>query len=202
MNTRLPVALIYSRLVLGFAILGLGIAEASFFKTLAVILITVGLVTNVFDGIIAQRLNVSNRRIKRLNSNVNQVFFLCVAGATFIQNPDFFLDRRPAALLTLIGCEALVYLICYLKFRREIATHSIAAKLWTLVVFVTLVEIILTGQSTWLFMICFILGLLSRIEIIAIILVLKRWASDVPSVFHAIKLRNDQEIKPHNLLNG
>ena len=82
------------------------------------------------------------------------------------------------------------------------ATHSIGAKIWTLLLFATLIQIILECQSILLFNICFWLGLLTRLEIIAIILILKKWTNDVPTFYHSIKLRQEKEIKRHKIFNG
>jgi CDP-diacylglycerol--glycerol-3-phosphate 3-phosphatidyltransferase len=57
-------------------------------------------------------------------------------------------------------------------------------------------------ESLVLFEICFWLGLITRLEIIAIILALKNWANDVPSFYHSLKLRKGKEIKRHKLFNG
>jgi CDP-diacylglycerol--glycerol-3-phosphate 3-phosphatidyltransferase len=102
----------------------------------------------------------------------------------------------------LLAFEGLTYLVSFLKFRKEIATHSIGAKIWTLLLFVTLIQVILQCQSTILFDICFWVGLVTRLEIIAIILTLKKWTNDVPTFYHSIKLRQDKEIKRHKMFNG
>lgn len=48
----------------------------------------------------------------------------------------------------------------------------------------------------------FVLGLLSRLEIIAILIMLKSWTNDVPSLLHAIKLRKGVPIKRNRYFNG
>jgi len=105
-------------------------------------------------------------------------------------------------LTMLIGLEGLTYLISFVKFKKEIATHSIGAKVWTLLLFATLIQIILQCQSIILFNICFWIGILTRLEIIAIILTLKKWANDVPTFYHSVKLRQGKEIKRHKIFNG
>jgi len=52
------------------------------------------------------------------------------------------------------------------------------------------------------FIICFVLGILSRIEIILIILKLKKWKTDVPSVLSVTKLNQGIQIKKNKLFNG
>jgi CDP-diacylglycerol--glycerol-3-phosphate 3-phosphatidyltransferase len=57
-------------------------------------------------------------------------------------------------------------------------------------------------QAPVLFQWCFYVGMISRLEIIAILFLLRRWTNDVPSVYHAVLLRKGKEIKRHKLFNG
>jgi phosphatidylglycerophosphate synthase len=198
---KLPITLIYSRLAIGLITIFLSVKHIENYKFVAVILLSIGLLTDIFDGIIARRLNVSTQTLRRLDSTIDQVFFISFAVATYIQCPDFF-KTNSLKLFYLFGFEALAYVICFIKFRKEIATHSIGAKVWTLLLFATLVQIILQCQSVLLFNICFWVGLLTRFEIIAIILTLKKWTNDVPTVYHSLRLRQGKEIKRHKMFNG
>ncbi|KGO97060.1 CDP-alcohol phosphatidyltransferase [Flavobacterium enshiense DK69] len=201
MKHQIPKALIFSRLIIGFAIIAFSCFHIDNYEIIAITLLTIGLLTDIFDGIIARQLNISTQKLRRLDSTVDQVFFVSVAVATYIQCPDFFTDNA-LKLTILIGAEALTYIVCFFKFRKEIATHSIGAKVWTLLLFATLIQIIMQCQSTVLFDICFWVGLLTRLEIIAIILTLKNWATDVPSFYHSLQLRQGKDIKRHKMFNG
>lgn len=198
---NIPIGLIYLRLILGFVIILISILNIENLKTYAVFLLTIGLLTDIFDGIIARKLNISTQKLRRLDSTIDQVFFVSVIASAYIQCPEFF---KSNALLfyILIGTEALTYIVCYLKFKKEIATHSMGAKIWTLVLFSTLIQVILQCKSQALFAVCFWLGILTRFEIIAIILALKNWTNDVPSFYHALKLRKGKSIKRNKLFNG
>jgi CDP-diacylglycerol--glycerol-3-phosphate 3-phosphatidyltransferase len=157
--------------------------------------------TDILDGIIARHLNISTQKLRRYDSTVDQVFFISVITATYIQCPDFF-KTNIYKLAILFGFEILTYAISFLKFRKEIATHSIGAKIWTLLLFATLIQIILQCKSDILFNLCFWIGLLTRCEIIAIIVILKKWTNDVPTFYHALKLRQGKTIKRNKLFNG
>lgn len=196
-----PKVLIYSRLAIGFIVILLSICNVKHYSVITVVLFSIGLLTDIFDGIIARQLNVSTQHLRRLDSSVDQIFFVSIALATFIQSPNFFY-KNYLQLILLLGFEALAYAICFIKFKKEIATHTISSKLWTLILFATLAQIIITNKSTVLFQCCFYLGLITRLEIIVIILTIKKWTSDVPSFYHAILLRQGKEIKRHKLFNG
>lgn len=201
MKSHIPISLVYSRLVLGILILTLSIIKVENYGFIAVILLSIGLLTDVFDGIIARKLNVSTEKLRRLDSSVDQLFFLSYALATYFQYPDFF-KQNSLTIIALLSTEVACYLLCFIRFRKEVATHSIGAKIWTLVLFATLIQLTLQGESTWLFSICFWLGMLTRIEILAIIASLKEWTNDVPSLYHALQLRKGKPIQRHKLFNG
>lgn len=201
MKLLIPKALIISRLILGLFIVVLSVFHVKHYQALAIILLTIGLLTDIFDGIIARQLNISTQQLRRLDSTIDQIFFTSVAIATYIQCPNFF-STNAMKLTILISIEVSTYIISFLKFRKEIATHSMGAKIWTLLLFATLIQIIVQYESTVLFNICLGTGLITRFEIIAIILILKHWTNDVPSIYHALKLRQGKTIKRNKIFNG
>jgi hypothetical protein len=93
-------------------------------------------------------------------------------------------------------------MISYIKFRKEVATHAILSKIWTLTIMAVLTQIVLSCESLFLFNLCFYLGMISRIEIMGILLILKNWTNDVPSVYHVVLLRQGKTIKRNKLFNG
>ncbi|MGJ1390016.1 CDP-alcohol phosphatidyltransferase family protein [Sphingobacterium spiritivorum] len=198
---QIPELLIWSRLLMGLILIVMSMLHISHYEVYAITLLTLGLFSDVFDGIIARRLQVSTERLRRLDSGVDQVFFILVAVSTYIHCPGFF-HQNSTALIILIAAEAMTYIISFLKFKKEVATHSIGAKIWTLSLFATLVEVSIHCQSVVIFQVCLWLGLLTRLEIMAIILTLKNWTNDVPSLFHALQLRKGKTIKRNKLFNG
>jgi len=201
MKNKIPLILIYSRLVIGFVLVILSYLQVNNYSTIAIILFTVGLLTDIFDGIIARRLDISTQNLRRLDSSIDQIFFVSVLYAAFLQCPDFF-QSNSLQLSILVGFEALTYLVCFLKFKKEIATHALSSKIWTLILFSTLIQIFATCNSNVLFQICFYTGILTRLEIIGIILLLKNWTNDVPSIYHAWLLRKGRAIRRNKLFNG
>ena len=198
---NIPLALMYARLVIGLVVLALAWENVAHFAAIAVGLITVGLLTDVFDGIIARQLNISTQKLRRLDSTIDQFFWAMVVGATYLRCPVFF-DQNAFKLALLLGLEGLIYSVCFLKFRKEIATHSWAAKIWVLLSFAALLQLIIRCEAGIVFEVSFYVGVFSRLEILVIILLLRRWANDVPTAYHALQLRRNKPIKRHKLLNG
>ncbi|WP_243345533.1 CDP-alcohol phosphatidyltransferase family protein [Parabacteroides sp. FAFU027] len=198
---KIPLALIYSRLLLGPVVLFLSFYDSILIRELIVGIMIWAIVSDIFDGIIARSLNISNEKLRRLDSSIDQIFWIFAFVGAFIISPQFFRDNL-WKLSLVIALEALTYAISYLRFKKEVATHAILSKFWALTIVATLIEVILRNGSGLIFNICFYLGVLSRIEIIAILLILRKWTNDVPSVFHAIKLRKGEPIKRNKMFNG
>jgi CDP-diacylglycerol--glycerol-3-phosphate 3-phosphatidyltransferase len=198
---QVPQLLIWSRLAIGLFLLAFSFSETKLFAPVGITLVTLGLLTDIFDGIIARRLGVSTIHLRRLDSIIDQVFWLCIAAACYVRFPLFF-EANATKIIILVSIEAFTYLLCYLKFRKEVATHAISSKLWTLLLFATLIQLIATSSSSLLFNVCFIVGIITRIEIILILLIIRQWTNDVPSVYHAVLLRRGRQIKRNKLFNG
>jgi len=116
-------------------------------------------------------------------------------------SPDFF-KQNMIRIIIIVVFEAACYALSFVKFKKEVATHAISSKIWTLILFVTLIQVIAAGNSIVLFTICFYLGIITRLEIIIILFLLKRWTNDVPTVYHAVLIRKGKPIKRHKLFNG
>lgn len=201
MKYKIPFALIITRFFIGVLIILLSCIKVEYYKTIVISLLAIGLLTDVFDGIIARYLNVSTQKLRRWDSTVDQLFFISVIIATYIKYPEFY-ESNWVKIALLVAIEGLTYVVSFLKFKKEIATHSIGAKVWTLFLFGTLIDVIVEGNSTMLFELFFWIGIVTRLEIISIILILKSWTNDVPTFYHAIQLRQNKSIKRNKLFNG
>ena len=201
MIKKIPIALIIARFFIGVLIVFLSCIEINYYPAIIISLLAIGLLTDIFDGIIARKLKVSTQKLRRWDSTVDQLFFMAVVAATYLKFPSFY-ETHWQKITILIAFEVLTYAVGFLKFKKEIATHSIGAKIWTLFLFATLVDVIVEGNSNLLFDLFFWIGMLTRIEIIAIILILKNWTNDVPTFFHAIQLRQNKTITRNKWFNG
>jgi phosphatidylglycerophosphate synthase len=197
----LPILLIWSRLFIGIIILVLSYSHSIYFTAIAIALVSIGLLTDIFDGIIARKIGVSTISLRRLDSFVDQLFWIAVAVACYNRSPQFFSDNT-IKLIVLISAEALTYIVAFTRFRKEVSTHALSSKLWTLLLFATLIQLLATSSSTILFNICFFVGVITRIEIIFILLIIPRWMNDVPSVYHAVLIKKGKPVKRNKLFNG
>lgn len=201
MIKKVPIWLIYSRVVAGLFILLLAWMGKPSLNVWIVGLLVYGLVSDFFDGFIARRVGVSEERLRRLDSTVDQFFWLSVTLGCYWLSPQFFNDHW-WQISILIALEAIAYLISFLRFRKEVATHALASKLWVLILLFVFIEVVLTSNSSWLFQLCFWVGVVSRLEIIGILLLVREWVNDVPTIYHAIQLRKGKTIKRNKIFNG
>ena len=130
---RFPISywLIYLRIVLGPLLCLLCVLHVPAFPFFAVLIVLLGLLSDIFDGIIARRQGISEEKLRRMDSMADQLFFICVAFTTYLTSSEFY-QRNILEVLLLLSSEALIYLVSYWRFQRGVATHSIGAKLWTL----------------------------------------------------------------------
>lgn len=198
---RIPIALVYSRLPAAAVFLWVAYQQPHNYQTIMIMLLIYGLISDFFDGFIARRLGVSNEHLRRADSTIDQFFWISVIVGTAITSWSFYANHWWMVIL-LLGLEALCYLVSYIKFRKEVATHAIASKLWVLTLFAFFIDIIWNGNSTTLFYICLVVGVVTRLEILAILFTLVEWTNDVPSIYHAIQLRKGKPIKRNKIFNG
>ena len=124
---KIPFLLIYSRILIGFLIVFFAIFKIDNFAVYIVLSMIIGLLTDIFDGIIARKFNVSSEKLRIWDSNVDQFFWLAVIGSVFYLNFGFVKENSTWIILIVLF-EFLCYLISYIKFKKSIATHSILAK--------------------------------------------------------------------------
>lgn len=113
-----------------------------------------------------------------------------------------FVKQNWISLILVLTLEISTYVVSYLKFRKTIATHSILAKIWTVSMLVFLIDLTLNHESSWAFYLCIGLGVISRLEILLIILKLDNWATDIPSIWVVGKMNRDERIKKNKLFNS
>jgi phosphatidylglycerophosphate synthase len=182
-------ALTLLRLALAVPLLLLAIARGSG-KVVAIIL-CVGFVSDVYDGVIARRFGVATAGLRRLDSGADTVFYLAAALCVWRLHAEAVLANR-WLLIALFGTLILNHMIEFLKFGREASYHAWSAKAWGVALFVALVGLFAAGSQA-LIPVALWLGILSHLENLAITLALPAWRHDVPSVVQALSIRRAGE---------
>ncbi|MBO6200267.1 MAG: CDP-alcohol phosphatidyltransferase family protein [Chryseobacterium sp.] len=197
---KLPYILIATRFLLAPIIFLLAYLEIEEYRNLILILMYFGLFTDIFDGIIARKVGVSSEKLRRLDSQIDLVFWLSIGFATYFLNPEITQEHWKSITLIFI-MEALCYIVSIWKFGKETCTHAWLAKLWGLSLLIAFTSLIGFSEAGWAFYLCVILGFISHLDVILIIMILPKWQFDVPSSYHAWKIRNGKMLKKSVLLN-
>jgi CDP-diacylglycerol---glycerol-3-phosphate 3-phosphatidyltransferase len=174
------------------------IAEESRFIILS--LMFIGLLTDIFDGIIARKVGVSSEKLRRLDSQVDLVFWLSLGFAAYFINTELIKSQWKNIALIFI-MEALCYIISFIKFKKETCTHAFLSKMWGLSLLIAFTYLIGFQQAGWAFYLTIILGFISHLDVILIILILPKWQYDIPSFYHAWKIRKGIERKKSIFFN-
>jgi CDP-diacylglycerol--glycerol-3-phosphate 3-phosphatidyltransferase len=182
-----PITLTVVRLLLGPAMVALAWSDPGTGPWLVGGLV-VGTATDILDGIVARHLGVATPRLRRADSLTDLVFWVCVLACACILRPERM--RADAAYFAImLGLEAATYALSFLRFGREHSTHAYSAKAWGLVLLGAFASILGTGGGRWTVPLLFGTYLVSWADVVAIILILPRWQSDVPSAYHAWLIR-------------
>jgi CDP-diacylglycerol--glycerol-3-phosphate 3-phosphatidyltransferase len=181
----LTLALTLLRLLLAPIILVMVRAGAPGWAFAAVLI--AGFLSDVFDGVVARATGVATASLRRLDSAVDTVFYLAVAYAAWRLHPEpLFAMRWPIALI-LFG-EGANHLYAIARFHREPSYHAWSAKAWGLCLFAALVTLFALDDGR-LLAVAIVAGLVAQLEVLMITFTLPTWRHDVPTVFHAIRLR-------------
>src|SRR5579862_5154780 len=150
--------------------------------------LTLALISDIFDGVIARRFNVAKASLRRLDSIVDTTFYGTVIYAVWHLRPEVLLTHV-GSLGVLVSLELTRYAIDFMKFRREAAYHMWSSKLWGLVLFLAFFATLVAGPAGILVPAAIYMGIFADVEGLMISFVLRRWEHDVPTIFHALRIR-------------
>lgn len=196
----IPYLLIAIRFVFAPIIFFLAFTKAEESRFIILSLMFIGLLTDIFDGIIARKAGVSSEKLRRLDSQVDLVFWLSLGFAAYFINHEIIKQHWLSILIVFI-MEALCYIISFIKFKKETCTHAFLSKMWGLSLLIAFTYLIGFQQAGWAFYLTIILGFISHLDVILIILILPKWQYDVPSFYHAWKIRKGIERKKSIFFN-
>lgn len=196
----IPYILIALRFILAPVIFSLSYFMGEKSRLLIVILMYFGLATDIFDGIIARKVGISSEKLRRLDSQTDLIFWLSLGVATYLLNPDL-IKNEWIGVIIILGMEALCYIVSWLKFGKETCTHAFLSKMWGISLLIAFTSLIGFQEAGWSFYLTVTLGFIAHIDVILIILILPKWQYDVPSSFHAWRIRKGKNIRKTVLFN-
>lgn len=181
----LPYALLLLRLLMGPMML-MAVLRGTSGAWLAVGL-TLGLVSDILDGVVARRLNIAHARLRAWDSQVDAIFCVFVLLCVWVGHPDVVQAFR-ASLLMMMAVQGVSLALDWSKYGRFSSYHAYSSKAAGIAQFLAVLALFGFGLSGWLWWLAIVVAILSHVERIAITLILPRWTHDVPTLYHAWSL--------------
>jgi phosphatidylglycerophosphate synthase len=147
----------------------------------------IAVISDIFDGIIARKLNISTVRLRQADSWADICLYTCIAISTWLVHPQVLIDFR-MPLLVAIAAQLILFAISLVKFGKFPSFHTYTAKAWGLTLLIATVALFGFGYADTLWL-AIAFCLINTIEEIMMTLILPKWTHDILSIFHALKLR-------------
>jgi CDP-diacylglycerol--glycerol-3-phosphate 3-phosphatidyltransferase len=147
----------------------------------------VAVISDIFDGIIARRLNISTVGLRQADSWADICLYVCIAISTWLVHPQVLLDFR-LPLLAAIAAQLSLFAVSLAKFGKFPSFHTYTAKVWGLSLLIATVGLFGFGYADTLWL-AIVFCLINSIEEIVMTLILPTWTHDVLSIFHALDLQ-------------
>ncbi len=194
---RLPAFLIFVRVVLGPGMILLGV----FFPhgVLLVSCIGLALLSDVFDGGLARRWHLDTETLRRWDTRADTFFYICVLLVAVLRYPDAF-ERRWILLASLAVAEVTQHALAAIKYGRHASYHSVLSRIWGLMMATAMCALLGFGLDNWFLDLTLAWGVLCNLQGLAMSLMLRTWHKDVPTLFHAARIRRrDVEMEAGNV---
>ena len=176
----IPLALTLARLVLGPVAVWMAVRDAP--RHWFILVLAAGLLTDIFDGVLARLLGVARPWFRRLDSLVDVAFYLSILASTMLLEEQTLRDGALAIGL-LLASEAACNALSLAKFGRFPATHCYSAKIYGLILFLTFLGVLCFGWGAWALWILCAFGLIANLEVCVILLLSSVPPVDVKSAF-------------------
>jgi phosphatidylglycerophosphate synthase len=193
-----PWSLLYFRLLAGPVIIYFSL-EINHPHIIILIMIWAGLISDIFDGIIARHLGVATRFLRIMDGWVDIVFWLCSAISLFILYPLLWQENKILLVIFFIQ-EPVSDIINLIKFKKQGCAHNWTSKLFGLFL-LTAFSVILCGGSFIFFKVSLLMGLISQWDRMVISYLLPAAECDIPSFYHAWLRKNGKTFKRYKMLN-
>ena len=142
--------------------------------------------TDAIDGYLARKLKITSSRGSQLDSFGDQMtLILGLIGLSYFETA--FIKTNLLIILIAFVPYIIQMIIAYLKYGKATAFHTYLAKLSAIIQSVFILWSLFFSPQYVLFYAMITIGVLETIEEITLIFMYDNWASDVKSIFHALK---------------
>ena len=156
-------------------------------------MIAAGLLSDVYDGILARRWQTDTAALRVADSFADTIFYIGVLAA-IVERHWLVLHQRLWLLAALLALEALRFAFDWIKYRRMASYHSYAAKVWGLLLAAATIALLCFNRAPWLLTLALVWGILCDLEGLAMSALLPQWTHDVKSLRRAFQLRRQMPV--------
>lgn len=182
----LPVLLISLRTALGPMIILLAFVSPK--GSLLVGCVGLALLSDVFDGMLARRWHLDTVTLRRWDTRADTFFYACVLGVIWMRYPQA-LQRRWVLISGLLTAEVIQHVFAAVKYGHHASYHSWLSRIWGLMMAGSVIALLGWQIDNWFLDLTISWGVLCNLQGLAMSLLLPTWHNDVPTLFHACKLR-------------
>ena len=152
--------------------------------------IGLALLSDVLDGVLARRWHIDTENLRRWDTRADTLFYACVLVVAFLRYPAA-IERRWLLIAGLLTAEVATHVLAIVKFGRHASYHSVLSKIWGLLLASSMIALLGFGRDkdNWLLDFSIVWGILCNLQGLAMTLLLPVWQRDVPTLFHAVRLR-------------
>ena len=161
----------------------------------------VAIISDIFDGIIARKLQIATASLRVWDSYIDLLFWLSAAWCVWVCFPNLIINNK-WLVISLLFLELLPDAIYILRFKRLGCAHSYASKLFALLLFGLFCILFFSNVIGIYFYIVIVVGIIAEIDRAFIACLLPARICDVPSFFHAILIRKSITFKKNKLFHS
>ncbi len=148
------------------------------------------LFTDAIDGFLARRMHVESPFGATLDSRGDLAVALCLPISAFLLWPEMMRGLVPFIIAALFAYLAPI-IAGEIRYHRLPCFHTWGAKAMAIIAGLSMFFMFVTENSLY-FRLCVPLLLLETTEELIMIAILPKWHPNIPSLWHAIKLRRSQ----------
>ncbi len=187
----LPALLISFRTALGPAMIVLNsLSQRGVVMTACVGL---ALLSDVFDGMLARRWHLDTVTLRRWDTRADTFFYACVLAVIWMRHPQA-LQQRWVLIAGLLTAEVIQHVFAEVKYGHHASYHSWLSRIWGLMMAGSVIALLGWGIDNWFLNLTIFWGILCNVQGLIMSLLLPEWTNDVPTLFHAIRLRRESVI--------
>jgi phosphatidylglycerophosphate synthase len=187
-KTTLPNQISIARIVLTPFLILIGWTHQPVFFLVMLALL---LISDFFDGFLARRLHQESRLGTQLDTAGDVLLTIFSIAGGWLLWPERVNPETPF-FFSMLGLLGLSGLVCLIKYRHFPTYHAWSAKASTAIAGIG-VWVLFAGITPWVFRIAIAVLAFSAFEEILITLILPAWRPNVPTVFHALRLRKAEQ---------